>query len=287
MVISMNYIRSPLNYTGGKYKILSPIFELFPNQINTFVDLFAGGFNVGINVEANNIICNDQISYLIRLYEYFSSTDTNEIIREIKERISEFQLSLQNEEGYKALRERYNETKDITDFFVLTCYSFNHQIRFNNSRKFNTPFGKDRSCYNASIEKNLIQFCDALKKKNIRFCNQDFLSLDLSGLGEGDLVYCDPPYLISTGSYNDGKRGFKDWTEKEEKQLLGLLDSLHNQGVKFALSNVLYHKGLTNELLIRWGERYQVHYIDKTYANCSYHFRERGARTVEVLITNY
>ncbi|MDE7248802.1 MAG: Dam family site-specific DNA-(adenine-N6)-methyltransferase [Lachnospiraceae bacterium] len=283
----MNYIKSPLNYTGGKHKILSPIFELFPTKINTFVDLFAGGFNVGINVEADTIICNDQITYLIRLYEYFASQDTNEIIREIKERIGEFELSLQNVEGYNALRDRYNETKDIIDFFVLTCYSFNHQIRFNNSQKFNSPFGKDRSCYNASIENNLIQFCEALKRKNIKFFNQDFLSLDLSGLGTDDLVYCDPPYLISTGSYNDGNRGFKDWTEEEEKQLLGLLDGLNERDVKFALSNVLYHKGLANDLLIEWGESYQVHYIDKTYANCSYHFKEREAKTVEVLITNY
>lgn len=287
VVINMNYIKSPLNYTGGKYKILSPIFELFPPRINTFVDLFAGGFNVGINVDADTIICNDQINYLIRLYEYFASQDTNDIIREIKERIKEFELSLQNAEGYNALRDRYNETKDIIDFFVLTCYSFNHQIRFNNSQKFNTPFGKDRSCYNASIENNLIQFCDALKRKNIQFSNQDFLSLDLSGLGADDLVYCDPPYLISTGSYNDGKRGFKDWTEEEEKQLLGLLDQLNERDVKFALSNVLYHKGMANDLLIEWGERYQVHYIDKNYANCSYHFKERDAKTVEVLITNF
>jgi len=46
------YIKSPLNYTGGKYKILEPIFEAFPKNIRTFVDVFAGGFNVGINVDA-------------------------------------------------------------------------------------------------------------------------------------------------------------------------------------------------------------------------------------------
>ena len=100
-------------------------------------------------------------------------------------------------------------------------------------------------------------------------------------------MYCDPPYLISTGSYNDGKRGFKDWTEVEEKQLLGLLDELNSRGIKFALSNVLYHKGLSNDLLIEWSKKYKVHYIDKSYANCSYHFKEKNAKTVEVVITNF
>lgn len=283
----MAYIKSPLNYTGGKYKLLNSLFEIFPNEVDTFVDLFAGGFNVGINVSAKTIICNDQISYLIELYEFLKKCPSEDVINSIKERINEFGLTKQNAEGYNSLRDRYNENKNVVDFFVLTFYSFNHQIRFNNSQKFNTPFGKDRSSYNDSIERNLIAFCDALKKKNIVFHNCDFLSIDLSELGPDDLVYCDPPYLISTGSYNDGKRGFKDWTDVEEHQLLELLDKLDSQGVKFALSNVLYHKGLSNDILIEWSKKYRVNYLDKTYSNCSYHFKEKNAKTVEVVITNF
>ncbi|MCA6072598.1 MAG: DNA adenine methylase, partial [Endomicrobium sp.] len=40
------FIKSPLNYVGGKYKILPQIIPLFPKDINCFVDLFAGGANV-------------------------------------------------------------------------------------------------------------------------------------------------------------------------------------------------------------------------------------------------
>lgn len=62
------YIQSPLNYIGGKYKILPQILPLFPSRIRTFVDLFCGGCNVGINVSADRTIFNDNISYLIDLY---------------------------------------------------------------------------------------------------------------------------------------------------------------------------------------------------------------------------
>ena len=41
------YIKSPLNYTGGKYKLLPQIISSFPSECNTFVDLFTGGLNVG------------------------------------------------------------------------------------------------------------------------------------------------------------------------------------------------------------------------------------------------
>lgn len=279
----MQYIKSLLNYTGGKYKILDSIFKIFPSNINTFVDLFAGGLNVGINVEANNIIANDCNSYLIELYKYFSLHEVAEIKREIHKRIDMFQLSKTNVEGYNALREQYNRDKNIIDFFVLICYSFNHQIRFNKNYDFNVSFGRYRSSYNDRIERNLVRFCEALHDKSIQLFNKDFAKLDLSELKENDLVYCDPPYLISTASYNEHGK----WTEKEEIKLFNLLDKLNQQHIHFALSNVLYHKGLSNDLLIEWSQKYNIHYIDKSYTNCSYHKKDKESKTVEVIITNY
>ena len=93
--------------------------------------------------------------------------------------------------------------------------------------------------------------------------------------------------MISTGSYNDGKRGFKDWTLKEEKQLLNKLDKLNENGIRFALSNVLIHKGNENAELIEWSKKYIIHYLKKDYKNCSYHLKDKTSNTVEVLITNY
>ena len=64
-------IQSPLNYTGGKYKLLPQILPLFPKDIDVFVDLFCGGCNVGINVDCNWVIYNDLnenlLTYIIHL----------------------------------------------------------------------------------------------------------------------------------------------------------------------------------------------------------------------------
>lgn len=281
------YIKSPLNYTGGKYKTLQHIIPAFPEHITNFVDLFAGGLNVGINVDAETIYVNDQINYLIDLYRFFRETNIDDLLQLLKSRIAEFGLTDQNTDGYRKLRDAYNQEKRIADLFLLTCYSFNHQIRFNSHHEFNTPFGKDRSSYNSSIEQNLIRFCRALQSKNFVFSTVDFMSFDTSVLTPGDLVYCDPPYLITTGSYNDGKRGFKDWTSVEDASLLQLLDDLNDRGILFALSNVFCHKGATNEPLIEWSRKYNVLFIDKSYANCSYHFKDRATKTIEVLVTNF
>lgn len=282
------YIKSPLNYMGGKHKILPtivPIMEAKP--IDTFYDVFAGGFNVGVNIKCNQIVCNDQIGFLIDMYKMMSSRSFEEMIADIQVRIEEFSLSKTNADGYNALRERYNSTGNLVDLFVLTCFSFNHQIRFNSKHKFNTPFGKERSSYNQSIENNLKRFMEALHQKTIRYSTIDFREIDYSLLTSEDFAYFDPPYLISTGTYNDGRRGFKDWGPQEEIALLGILDELNSRGVPFALSNVMHNKGMSNDLLIDWAGSYNVHFIDNTFTNCSYHYKDRTSKTVEVLVTNY
>jgi len=280
------YIKSPLNYTGGKYKILDYILPSFPKNIGTFVDLFGGGFNVGVNVEAERIIYNDHIVFLSQMFEYFRKNGES-IIKKIYSQIEKYELSEENAEGYLALRKEYNKSKDILDLFILTCYSFNHQIRFNSKHEFNTPFGKNRSAYNKVIEENLINFINALQNKNVEFYSKDFTFLYAVVLGEKDFVYADPPYLISNASYNDGKRGFKNWGINEETQLLALLDYLNEKGVKFALSNVLIHKGMSNDKLIEWSKKYNIKHIEKSYNNSSYQRKNKDKETQEILICNY
>jgi len=280
------YIKSPLNYIGGKYKILDKILPIFPNNIDTFVDLFAGGMNVSINVNANKIIVNDQITYLIELYKYFKNNTINDVLKNIEKIIKKYDLNLENTIGYNKLREDYNEKPNSLYLFVLTCYSFNHQIRFNNNHKFNTPFGKERSSFNENIKKNLICFIEKLQSENYDFESLDFLDFPIDSLKQRDFVYCDPPYLITNGSYNDGNRGFKNWSQKEDECLMNLLDNLNSKNVKFALSNVFIHKGLTNDKLIEWSKKYNVEYIDNSYSNCNYQFKNKNEKTIEVLIYN-
>lgn len=284
-------IKSPLNYIGGKYKLLNQITPLFPNNINTFVDLFAGGCNVGININSNKVIFNDNLTYLIELFTVFKNDDIKSIICHIENRIDEFQLSQINEIGYKEFRDFYNKTKLPLDLFVLIAFSFNHQIRFNNSHQFNNPFGKNRSSFNNNMKSNLINFISKLQNGNFNFSNQSFEKFDFFQLSKDDFVYCDPPYLITTGSYNDGKRGFKGWTEKEEIELLNILDNLDKQNIKFALSNVIEHKGKENCLLKDWlskNRAYTLRYLNKDYSNSNYQTKDRDKKaSVEVLITNY
>nr|WP_307935497.1 DNA adenine methylase [Mycoplasmopsis bovis] len=73
------YIKSPLNYIGGKYKLLNQIVRYFPKNIDTFYDLFAGGCDVAINIKANKIVVNDINDSLINLYRFIYETELGKI----------------------------------------------------------------------------------------------------------------------------------------------------------------------------------------------------------------
>lgn len=303
---SEELISSPLNYTGGKFKLLSQILPLFPEKIETFVDLFAGGCNVGINVEADRIIFNDTMAPLIKMYSDFKGTSINIIFKNILAIIEKYNLSdsttygyahynsfgseglsTYNKSSYSILKSDYNKLKEtkIKSFYlyVLIVYGFNNQIRFNSKGEFNLPVGKRD--FNEKMKSKLKKFKIALDSGNYDFLNKSFLDFDLSELNSNSLIYCDPPYLITTASYNENN----GWGEKHEKELLYFLDKANELNIKFALSNVFLHRGRKNDILIEWVKKqgYHVFYLRKDYNNSNYQIKDRTSETQEVLVTNY
>ncbi|MEO2600933.1 Dam family site-specific DNA-(adenine-N6)-methyltransferase [Clostridium butyricum] len=293
-------IKSPLNYTGGKYKLLPQILPYFPENIDSFYDLFAGGCNVGINVKANNIVCNDNLKQIIDLMNYWSSNTENYLNNKIKYIINKYSLSESSLYGYeyyncnsnnglskyndlkwRKLREDYNTNKDIELLYPLIVFTFNNNIKFDSDNNF-IAGGCNKRDFNKSLEKNFIKYIDRLNEVNIKFTSKDFKELKIDDLNSQDFVYCDPPYLVTKATYNDG------WNETYERELLELLDKLNEKGIRFALSNVLENKGKSNDILKEWCKKYNTYHLNNTYGNCSYHAKDKSNNsTDEVLVTNY
>lgn len=279
-------VKSPLNYTGGKTKLLPQILPLFPDKVGTFVDLFCGGCNVGSNVNADKVIYNDYMSQIIELFKNWKDTNLEDTIQYIETQIEKFNLSKQNQEGFLELRKQYNEYRDIRDLFVLVAYAFNHQIRFNSKGEYNMPFGKDRSEYNKNMKTNLINFITRIQEQDSTFLNKSFDELNVEEFTKDTFVYADPPYLITVASYNENG----GWNEQMEYKLLEYLDKCSENGIKFALSNVLEMNDKSNDILKKWAQEkgYNIHHLNYTYGNCNYHKLDKTVGlTDEVLITNY
>lgn len=217
----MDFIKSPLNYTGGKYKLLPQLLEIFPKEVDTFVDLFAGGGNVVVNVSAKHVIYNDIMRQVPEMLQEFKSVGVEGCLQRIDYFIEAYELSKDNREGYLKLRERYNDpfnlefgTTDPIMLYTLICYSFNNQIRFNGRQEYNMPFGKNRSSFNPALREKFVAFVNRLQEIDIQFFSKDFRKLKIDGLKGSDFVYCDPPYLITVASYNENG----GWGEQAERE---------------------------------------------------------------------
>lgn len=283
------YIKSPLNYVGGKFKLLPQIIPLFPTNINRFFDLFGGGFNVGINIKANQIIYNDTSQQVYDLLSNLYNKNYDEIHNKVCEIISAYGLSRSdlhgyeyynchskdNKIGYLKLRDDYNKNPDYLKFYTLVTCSFSNQIRFNSKGEFNMPYGKRD--YNKSLQSKLKDFMDLMNTKNIEFYNSSFIKFGKYDFIENDFLYCDPPYFNSTATYNENN----GWNDADENELLIMLETAN---VKWALSNNFK----TNPNLKEWAERngYIIHYLNGGYGNCNYHKKDKS-EDIEVLITNY
>jgi len=301
-------IQSPLNYTGGKFKLLPQILPHFPTDISRFVDLFCGGGNVGMNVFCNKVIFNDKNPLLKNMFETFRTLGKEKTFEKIEKIISDYGLSDSYRNGYDAygcvsanglapyngekflkLREDFNRlTERDGDYYiklyVLIVFAFNNQIRFNKKGAYNLPVGKRD--FNKNMREKLALFIDRLESGDYRFENFDFRSLPNEDWDEKTFVYADPPYLITCATYNEQD----GWNEELEKELLSYLDGLHERGIRFALSNVLRSKGKENTLLLNWiaenRHRYRVIYLNYSYSNSNYHTKDRTSGAEEVLIVN-
>lgn len=278
----MEYVQSAINYVGNKYKLLPSIIPLFPDSINVFVDLFGGGFNVGVNVDAKRIWYNDNCVKISEMLWRFKHDDTGDILESINNLIEKFELSKANKDGYIKLRKSYNklECSYPIVLYTLMCHSFNNQFRFNSKGEFNMPFGE--RTFNSALKKKFIRFCQVLKKKNVQFYARGFdkfIEDFIIYLGENDFVYADPPYYNSVATYNENN----GWTAGNEQKIHEYLDMLDERGVKFALSGNLKYN---NPYLKEWMKKYHVHYLNADYNNCNYQKKDKS-EDCEVLITNY
>ena len=271
---------SPLNYIGSKSKMVNELKCFFPKDIKTFIDGFGGGFNVGINSEANTIIYNEFNYFVKDLVESFRNNDTYKYLLYINRIIKKFNLKKQDSLSYNKTRSYYNslpfEKRDPKLLYTLILYGFNQQIRFNGNHDFNNPVGM--RWFNDKILEKLISFSRVIKEKNIQFVNSDYTNIKKL-IKDRTFVYLDPPYRLTTGSYNDGKRGFKGWGINAEFNLFKFADSLNKKSIKFMISYVIEHKGEINNELKHWIEsnKYRIIKIEKI----------SGIKRKEIIILNY
>ncbi|HEY0196589.1 MAG TPA: Dam family site-specific DNA-(adenine-N6)-methyltransferase, partial [Methanobacterium sp.] len=245
-----------VKWAGGKGQLLGELEKRLPSEIlqdrtiPQYVEPFVGGgamfFFLQSRYKIQESFLSDSNEDLILTYKVIKSS-AQELIDELLE-IESFHIQKSEEkrkENYYSIRESYNSQKinyqnqslewikRASYFIFLNKTCFNGLYRQNSKGLFNVPFGRYK---NPTIcdEKNLKQVQNSLKETNLF---QGDFTHSAKYIGDGSLVYLDPPYRPLNGTSrftNYSKEGF---TDDSQKKLADFFNEMHQRGAKLMLSN--------------------------------------------------
>lgn len=196
---------------GGKRQLLPEILSRLPKQIGRYYEPFVGGgavfFMLAAQRRFRKATLSDVNVELVETYRVVAHPDTR---RELVETLRSYPWS---EETYYELRDSTPRAvvNVAARFVYLNKCGFNGLHRVNSKGEFNVPFGHHgKNPINETLFRRIQQAGAALEKATL--AHGDFRKAMARGRGpgEGDVVYCDPPYLPVTKSSFVGydKSGF-------------------------------------------------------------------------------
>ncbi|EFI2795955.1 Dam family site-specific DNA-(adenine-N6)-methyltransferase [Escherichia coli] len=223
--------RSIFKWAGGKFGVLEQIFRYLPEG-KRLIEPFVGGGAVFMNAGYQENLLNDVNADLINFYKTLQ--------REAHSLITlahQFFLDYNTQEGYLAVRNAFN--KQVYDdlyraaaFLFLNRHCYNGLTRYNQAGEFNVGYGKYKSTHFPLQEMEAFLGAEGRSE----FVCGDFAAV-IEGAGEGDVIFCDPPYEPLPNTEGFTNYSGHDFKFEEQKRLVSLLTDAHRRGAKVLITN--------------------------------------------------
>lgn len=225
------YVRPFLKWAGSKYTVLNYILPRLKKG-KRLIEPFVGSGAVFLNSQFSEFLLCDINSDLILVYNYLQK----EKEKFIKYALKNFQDNFNNKDTFYDLRDKFNNSKREREraalFLYLNRHCYNGLCRYNSKGKFNVPFGQ----YNkVNFPYLAIQhFINNYSKA--KFILKDFKSI-FNDVNQGDIVYCDPPYVPLSATSKFTSYTASSFNEKEQIELAQLAENAASQGATVLISN--------------------------------------------------
>jgi DNA adenine methylase len=229
-----------LKWAGNKQKIVHRIKnQLYNHPSKRLIEPFAGSGAVFLNTEYESYILADTNKDLINLFNTLKN-DGNTFIRDCSRH---FTPETNTEQQYYAKRKEFNSLKlnkksarrkKAALFLYLNRHCYNGLCRYNLKGEFNVPFGRYKKPYFPEDELNF--FYKKSHRDQPIFKTSNFEST-MSEANEGDVIYCDPPYIPLSTTANFTSYTKLPFGYDEQKQLTIMAESKAKEGVTVLISN--------------------------------------------------
>lgn len=221
-----------LKWAGGKYSLLPDLYQLIPAGMR-LIEPFVGGGSVFLNSDKHvSFLLADVNTDLINLYQMLAVVP-GAVIRHAWVMFDR----LNNAESYTALRDEFNAQvmdgpERAAAFLFLNRHCFNGLIRYNRNNQFNVGWGKYPSPYFPLDEINAF----TEMAHNCVFMAAGFRRT-LALAGEGDVVYCDPPYEPMPGTAGFTNYAAGGFTWDDHIALAECCVAAHQRGARIVIGN--------------------------------------------------
>jgi DNA adenine methylase len=192
-----------LKWAGGKFSLIDDINAKLP-EAKKLIEPFVGAGSVFLNTNYSKYLLNDINPDLINLYNIVKHQSSDYITDSAKM----FTSVYNEEQRYYQIRQEFNDSADIYEravyFLYLNRHGYNGLCRYNNSGKFNVPFGRYKAPY--FPEKELWYFSE---KSQLATFTCDSFEKVFARARKGSVIYCDPPYapISKTAMFNSYAAG--------------------------------------------------------------------------------
>jgi DNA adenine methylase len=178
-----------LKWVGNKYRYAATIAEYLPTEFGTYYEPFVGTGAVLATMHPESAVAGDSLPTLVSLLKTVqiapqSVADHYEIWRD--------QIVERGRDAYAEVRDRYNVSPNPLDLMVLSRTCYGGVVRFTRQGTMSTPMGPHRAMPAEKLRARLDEW--QARFASVRFERQDFTETIVEA-GDGDLVYCDPPYV--------------------------------------------------------------------------------------------
>ncbi len=220
-----------LKWAGNKYRCLENILESLP-VANRLIEPFTGSGAIFMNTNYPHYVLAEGNKDLIALFCHLQREGESFIAY-----CKQFFCTLNNcASQYYQLRQRFNLCTDLRQraaiFLFLNRHGYNGLCRYNQSGKYNVPFGRYTKPYFPHTE--MLHFHQ--RSQRATFLHGDFRHT-FTVAQPGDLIYCDPPYAPRLQSSNFSSYTSQPFGEKEHVILAELAIEHANRGITVVISN--------------------------------------------------
>ena len=267
-------IRPFLKWAGNKYRIIDRIKQLLPSG-SRLIEPFTGSGAVFLNTEFERYVLNDNNPDLINLYRHIKQEGMS-FVRYCKRYFSGI---YNNPESYYQLRDRFNLSTNARQkaalFVYLNRHGYNGLCRYNAKGGYNVPFGRYQRPY--FPQKEMLAFYQ--KAQRAELVTGSFED-SFANSREGDVIYCDPPYVPLSDSANFTSYSAGGFDLNKQTQLAQLAIATAKRGIPVLISN--HHTRFTEQAYQAATQR-QIFKVQR-YISCNGGKRENAGEVLALFI---